>query len=1158
MSKRIKLKQNLDKIPVYKIDTNVNSIVFDISNMPDEFTSGKNSFKIAGSTLLKQNSEILIEILDVIGNPIYYEVNNFVDRLNKRVISIFIYPDTPVGLATITILGTLNTSDIPPEWVNITNVKWNKTINVDSLKQNNSEILFDKQPVIAISEQFKPANSIFYQSGSIVTNNKTTFENSTIRYYNSVGPTWATNYSTYKDSYSDGNQTTSRSTENVQQNFNANLNRDTNFNSSLDFRIWADDEYSFIDKSGPAIILDTDVSGSGFVPAMIGGEVKIETPKNITPPIDYNNSLTGIVSDILNKTTLRLSNSYYVSSSNEPESNKFFVNNFGPNDDYEIKYTDIPIHSGSQAYKTFATVQFHNLSPISGDVYRIKTFVKSKTSLSDYELVGNNIVNRTNMFIDSSSINLDLSIGYFYSQSIIDNYWEITNLSGITSGSLLYNSSELSDAIEINYVVNDSGKLKVFPNLSQLYYTNNDYQVKFNCCGKRLTTSPILKVYMSGSAYYNSDDNNIGKLIGSITLGNEDKKAFQELSFSFSPQNSSEATPVFLIESGEWHISNIQILPTAYPGFTSNYILLNVPINSTWDNNAFDFKFEFFDYTEKMSNQIIYVENMPFNNGSPSYIQGNYNLLSGSQYIGNELGKGLVLSGEQGSTFTSTGYKGFVSASLNLGPPGFLIWSGSYDSGSIDNYSGVGAEFVSNSESFFRYRTEPSEVNIRTDKFFFGGNDMYISGSDGLLEISSSNFYLDNEGYLTATAATLRKYVFTDYIANNVLVVDTNNVNDYLIPYSHPTIGKYFNYLDLSANNKQSAMFIRFECSSSFPISHIVVPTIRGGILDNQVGGNIVLEFANDIAGDNVYFYDIRKNVGEANIEFSNVYNLSGSNSIHNLSGSFSYLGYKVNHTGSDGSVYSGSLAAKEDARYLFSKGNTGWALTGTSNFDRTGINLLEVNTPYLSGVRRSEFIRSNDLRFSNETGSYDSSFDTNFNMSCTDITLISSGGTFKYGSIYGTILMPDYIKLPSLRLILYYRIIPTLFSAGSHTVTGKITSSITSAAVSDTFDMAVAPALTAIPLGSITASSITTLTTGNEMVPWAVDIADNTYFNSGQLIGFKIDITELKRLSSHIPGKLRIFGVRYITDKYSNFGGFSKKDYEQVAKNPEISLITD
>jgi hypothetical protein len=78
------------------------------------------------------------------------------------------------------------------------------------------------------------------------------------------------------------------------------------------------------------------------------------------------------------------------------------------------------------------------------------------------------------------------------------------------------------------------------------------------------------------------------------------------------------------------------------------------------------------------------------------------------------------------------------------------MWSGSILPDSGDSYAGVGLELVGSSGSYLRFRTEPSELDIRADAFFVGNeNSQFVSGSGGNVEISSSNFHLTPEGDVT-------------------------------------------------------------------------------------------------------------------------------------------------------------------------------------------------------------------------------------------------------------------------------------------------------------------------------------------------------------------------------------------------------------------------
>ena len=79
---------------------------FNIVDFPERFTAGKNLFKLnAANNTLVDDSEVQIEILDFNGNPIYFEPLNYLEQDGTRVISVYIYPDTSPGLATIYITG---------------------------------------------------------------------------------------------------------------------------------------------------------------------------------------------------------------------------------------------------------------------------------------------------------------------------------------------------------------------------------------------------------------------------------------------------------------------------------------------------------------------------------------------------------------------------------------------------------------------------------------------------------------------------------------------------------------------------------------------------------------------------------------------------------------------------------------------------------------------------------------------------------------------------------------------------------------------------------------------------------------------------------------------------------------------------------------------
>jgi len=142
---------------------------------------------------------------------------------------------------------------------------------------------------------------------------------------------------------------------------------------------------------------------------------------------------------------------------------------------------------------------------------------------------------------------------------------------------------------------------------------------------------------------------------------------------------------------------------------------------------------------------------------SPTFIEKTDNLLTGSFSVGVDVGKGFTFSGAKSAELSTVDYQGFTSASAGSGS-GILMFSGSVKSDVTDDYSlgGVGLELVADSSSFFRFRTNPKELDIRANAFFIGSEtSQFISGSSGDIEISSSVFHLDPANSLVSISGSI-------------------------------------------------------------------------------------------------------------------------------------------------------------------------------------------------------------------------------------------------------------------------------------------------------------------------------------------------------------------------------------------------------------------
>jgi hypothetical protein len=73
------------------------------------------------------------------------KILDYIEEDKSRVVAIYIYDHTPLGDALITIVGTAKTIEgqqVPIDWKDQINVKWEKFVTVNPTLQNNSEIIY--------------------------------------------------------------------------------------------------------------------------------------------------------------------------------------------------------------------------------------------------------------------------------------------------------------------------------------------------------------------------------------------------------------------------------------------------------------------------------------------------------------------------------------------------------------------------------------------------------------------------------------------------------------------------------------------------------------------------------------------------------------------------------------------------------------------------------------------------------------------------------------------------------------------------------------------------------------------------------------------------------------------------------------------------------
>ncbi len=174
--------QNLQQYQVYAIDTGSNSQYFQISELQDVLTSGKNAFLINGSLDLEPTTELKVELLDSLGHTVFLQpIKNYSEGL-ARIVSIEVYKTTPPGPGTLTILGELRNELVPSQWTGSYNVKWQRKITIDPIRPNITKIRLYDAPTLIVSESLVPVRNVINQpsmsvSGGILSgsNGSTTY-----------------------------------------------------------------------------------------------------------------------------------------------------------------------------------------------------------------------------------------------------------------------------------------------------------------------------------------------------------------------------------------------------------------------------------------------------------------------------------------------------------------------------------------------------------------------------------------------------------------------------------------------------------------------------------------------------------------------------------------------------------------------------------------------------------------------------------------------------------------------------------------------------------------------------------------------------------------------------------------------------------------------
>jgi hypothetical protein len=353
--KKIASYDGLDELDVFIEDSTPLSKYFELREFPRTLTGGINSFLILGTEFLQLGTDVKVEVLDAVGNPLYVEPGKGIPQYYEgtaKVVAVYVYDDTPIGVGKITIVGELEQyedangriREVPEVWKDVYNVRWSTTLEINNRLANETKVRFYKRPRLDVTETLKP----FYTRNII----------------------------------------SETQTEGVIRGVAVNPKPGRDFRTLLGDTIYR-----------------LEISGSTFKPTMEGQNITIAGLSG------FNNQGTYVteIREFLNDQVALATTPYYQTSS---VSSVLTVRSFD-NTTYSITYPSASNYGLTDDIGSLARLKISRLSTFSGDVYRAKIFRRSMNKPGDYKLVTDNVLEAIELLRDDTSRDLQKRLGVF-------------------------------------------------------------------------------------------------------------------------------------------------------------------------------------------------------------------------------------------------------------------------------------------------------------------------------------------------------------------------------------------------------------------------------------------------------------------------------------------------------------------------------------------------------------------------------------------------------------------------------------------------------------------------------------------------------------------------------------------------------------------------
>jgi hypothetical protein len=595
---------NLQKYDVLIDDRGPRSDYFKITQFDGYFHGGRNAFLIAGTTTLKSNSKLLVEILNFNGDTVYSApVANFVEG-SSRLIQVEIYSDTPIGPGKIIVLGSTETyldgSPIPSVWRDKYNVRWITDVIISPSINNKSQIRFINTPTLVVEEKFYPSSATASFSQSVFVP-LVSAELSPIKY-------------------------------NIFQN---------------GYLIKLQEDVFTSDFFGGALVVSASIVGSTNI---IQSELPLTRIINDTTAETRGATLLNLDSTVVTNAFISTSNAY---SADWSPAGTITIQSSSVG----IRYNTVIESSDTGSSSSFTKLRLVNLNTISGEVNKVRVSYKVTTDPGDYTILGDVPTQIEQLLVVDTGSKI-VSLGQFQDLNI-DDYWYAatmsvsktpidqtlpiyyvsssvyTDLPIIQSSNILIDSIHVTPPIsEQSYTDNVSYFVGTRNNVQLRLFPNSEYSLKLTAAYTNYSQSiNLAQSDYSVEVYLTSTEESLGtliernprgQLIGTLTPNSgASRQLFENLELNFRPQINQSGTfgLRFIVYGGFWNFSNITLNAAEERFFSPDEVSVLLP-NTTYVNKLLTFKTEYLDINNNSTTTVTFSE--------PTYFTGSRQIINDS------------------------------------------------------------------------------------------------------------------------------------------------------------------------------------------------------------------------------------------------------------------------------------------------------------------------------------------------------------------------------------------------------------------------------------------------------------------------------------------------------------------------------------------------